>query len=90
MRDEMMAAAHESSPSSGHCLTMNNDFSEGDVGCWMLAALPRVTAGVETVCNHRPGEGARPMGNAVMEGGVGGVGGNNKIRVLIRVTASTL
>ena len=31
MRDEMMAAAHESSPSSGHCLTMNNDFSEGDV-----------------------------------------------------------
>ena len=72
MRDEMMAAAaHESSPSSGHCLTMNNDFSEGDV---MLAALPRVTACVDTVCNHRPGEGARPMGNAVMEGGEGGGG----------------
>ena len=32
MRDEMMAAAHESSPHSGHCLTMNNDFSENDVG----------------------------------------------------------
>ena len=59
MRDEMMAAAHESSPSSGHCLTMNNDFSEGDVmldvgcvapsdgGCrvWTLFAITGLVRG---------------------------------------------
>ena len=33
----------------------------------MLVASPRVTAGVDTVCNHRPGDGVRAMGNAVME-----------------------
>ena len=41
----------------------------------MLVASPRVTAGVDTVCNHRPGDGVRPMGNAVMEEEWGGRGG---------------
>ena len=78
MRDEMMAAAHESSPSSGHCLTMNNDFSEGDVMLDVGCVAPS-DGGCGHCLQSRPGEGARPMGNAVMEGGGGRCGGGGVI-----------